>query len=210
MSKYIYIFVFLALFNVHALDNFSQNTLSNAKNKYGTKVLKRINAWDKVIHKSKKVSSLKKLKYINSFFNKIRYKTDIKHWRKNDYWATPMEFVGTLRGDCEDYAIAKYFALQKAGVSTKKLRIAYVKYRRNRRSGYDENHMVLLYVDRPNAVPIVLDNINKKLQLATKRYDLKLVYSFNALGLWKSKNRGRQIRVGSNKLHKWKKLINKI
>jgi len=205
-------FVHIILFSIiaNSFSDFSSNELSKIKSQYGPKAHKRVLLLKKVIDKSKKAKALHKLKYINSFFNKIRYKTDIKHWKKKDYWAIPFELIGTAAGDCEDYAIAKYFSLIKAGISSKKLRIAYVKLKR-KRTKFDEAHMVLLYFHKPNSVPIVLDNVNKKLKLASKRKDLKLIYSFNAAGLWKAKNKGTsQKRVGSNKLAKWKSLVDKL
>ena len=196
--------------NIFSLDNFSNYQVQKMQNKYGKKTYKRMQLWDKTLQRAKRAKQLNKLKLVNDFFNKIKYKTDIKHWHMRDYWASPYEFVGTLAGDCEDYAIAKYFALKKVGINTKKLRIAYVKLSR-KRSKYDESHMVLLYYHKPNSIPIVLDNVKKRLQIASKRKDLKLIYSFNALGLWKSKNKGKtQQRIGSNKLKKWKNLLNKI
>ena len=62
---------------------------------------------------------------------------------------------------------------------------------------------------KPGATPIVLDNINKKLQLATKRTDLKPVYSFNADGLWQAKNKG-SVKVGRNNLRSWKDLMSRF
>ena len=59
------------------------------------------------------------------------------------------------------------------------------------------------------AEPVVLDNIDKTLQLASKRTDLKPVYSFNATGLWQAKTKG-ETKVGSNNLKSWKDLINRF
>ena len=176
--------------------------------KYGAKAKKRVELWDNMLQKSKDEKILKKLKNVNDFFNKIRYKTDPKHWKRKDYWATPYEFLGTAAGDCEDYAIAKYFSLRKIGVPDNKLRIMYVKYKR-KRSKFEQAHMVLTYHHKPGATPIVLDNINKKLKLATKRKDLKPIYSFNAGGLWQAKNKG-SVRVGTNNLRSWKDLMSRI
>lgn len=36
----------------------------------------------------------KKLERVNNFFNRMRFIDDIKLWRKKDYWATPLEFLG--------------------------------------------------------------------------------------------------------------------
>jgi len=71
--------------------------------------------------------------------------------------------------------------------------------------------MVLTYYHKPGATPIVLDNINKKLKLASKRTDLRPIYSFNAGGLWQAKNKGKtSLRVGSNNLKNWKSLMSRI
>ena len=189
----------------------SKSDLKKVKSKYGQRAYKRTIGLKKAILKASKSKPLLKLKYINRYLNKIKYKTDIKHWRKNDYWAAPLEFTGTGAGDCEDYAISKYFSLIRAGIPEKKLRIAYVKLIR-KRTKYKETHMILLYYNKPNSTPIVLDNVDKRLKLASKRKDLKFIYSFNAGGLWQSKNKGSisQKKVGSNKLKQWKNLINKI
>ena len=188
----------------------SENKLNNIAKKYGNKAYKRVVLWDNLLNNSKNLSALKKLKNVNDFFNKIRYKRDKVHWKKKDYWASPFEFMGTGAGDCEDYAIAKYFSLIKLGIAENKLRITYVKLLR-RRTKYEEAHMVLTYFHKPNSTPIVLDNVNKKLKLASKRRDLKPVYSFNANGLWQAKNKGKtSLKVGKNNLKHWKSLMKRI
>jgi len=209
MSK-IFIIILFFIINLYALDSFDAKTISEVKSKYGQRAYMRLEAWDKMLNKSKEVKTLNKLKLINDFFNKIKYQTDMRHWHKSDYWATPVEFAGTAAGDCEDYAIAKYFALLKVGIPQEKLRIAYVKLLR-KRTRFEEAHMVLSYYHKANSTPIILDNVNKRLKLVSKRKDLKLIYSFNASGLYKSKNVGKkQTKVGANKLYKWKNLIDKL
>jgi predicted transglutaminase-like cysteine proteinase len=204
-SKVFLVVVFLST-TLFAQDNFSKETIQKLTQKYGKKTERKLTAWNRLLNDGKKAKILKKLKLTNDFFNHVRYATDIKHWHQGDYWATPFEFVGSGAGDCEDYAIIKYFTLIKMGIPKNKLRLAYVKLLR-KRTKFEEDHMVLLYIHKPNKTPIVLDNVNKKLQIATKRKDLKLVYTFNASGLWNAKNRGKQIRVSANKLKKWEKLI---
>lgn len=189
--------------------NFSQKKLDTFNKKYGQKATKRLLLWDKLLVTAKDKKTLQKLKAVNDFFNQIRYKLDPKHWGKKDYWASPFEFLGTGAGDCEDYAIAKYFSLRKLGIPEKKLRITYVKYKG--RGRYAQAHMVLTYYHKPNSTPIVLDNINKKLKLANKRKDLKPIYSFNASGLWQAQNKGQSSkRVGNNNLKSWKDLMSRI
>jgi len=188
----------------------SENKLQKIALEYGKKARKRFELWDKVMQSSKSKDILHKLKAVNDFWNKIRYKRDITVWRKNDYWATPFQFLSVGAGDCEDYAIAKYFSLRQLGVAENKLRITYVKLSRAGRK-YEEAHMVLTYYHKPGATPIVLDNVNKKLKLASSRNDLRPIYSFNAKGLWQAKNRGKTaIKVGSNNLRNWKSLMSRI
>ncbi|MBI4206399.1 MAG: transglutaminase-like cysteine peptidase [Betaproteobacteria bacterium] len=105
---------------------------------------------------------------------------DIIHWGKEDYWATPIEFLSTNAGDCEDFSIAKYFTLRALGVPDDRLRLTYVK----ELVQYNQAHMVVAYFPSPDAEPLVLDNINKTIQPASARSDLLPVYSFNGSNLW--------------------------
>ena len=188
--------------------NISESQLNSISSKYGSSGKNRVEAWDSMIESSKNESLLNKIKNVNDFFNQITYKTDAAHWKQKDYWATPFEFMGTGAGDCEDYAIAKYFSLVKLGIPDDKLRITYVIYKKTN-SRFEQAHMVLTYYHKTGAEPVILDNINRTLQLASKRNDLKPVYSFNASGLWQKKKKG-DTRVGDNNLKSWKNLIGRF
>ena len=206
---FILLLIIYPLFSINYQPQFiTLDNISKVKDKYGTRAESRVELWDKMLVENKNQPILKQLKAVNDFFNKVPYLTDPKHWKKRDYWATPFEFLGTGAGDCEDYAIAKYFSLIKLGVPDEKLRISYVIYKRLG-TKYEEAHMVLSYIHKPNATPIILDNINKKLALASKRKDLKPIYSFNANGLWKAQTKG-SVKVGSNNLKSWQNLISRI
>ena len=143
-----------------------------------------------------------KLEMVNDFMNRTPFVSDAQHWGKEDYWATPVEFLSTNGGDCEDFSIAKYFALRSLGVPDEKLRITYVK----EIVVYNEAHMVLAYFPAPDAEPLVLDNINKTIRPASTRTDLVPVYSFNGTGLWLAKDQtGRGQSVGgSDRIGHWK------
>lgn len=67
-----------------------------------------------------------KIEKVNDYFNKWQYRTDQDAYGQPDYWATPLEFV-KYSGDCEDYSIAKYFALREVGFSPDDLRIVIVR-----------------------------------------------------------------------------------
>lgn len=80
----------------------------------------------------------RKLAVVNRFFNQWPYLDDAQVWRQADYWATPAEFAAHS-GNCEDFAITKYYALRFLGVPAESMRIAGVW---NKRRG--EGHAVLL------------------------------------------------------------------
>ena len=67
-----------------------------------------------------------KIKQVNVFFNKIPYLSDRENWALGDYWASPREFLTKGTGDCEDYAVAKYFALKALRVAPKNMMIVNV------------------------------------------------------------------------------------
>ncbi len=45
----------------------------------------------------------------------IRPVSDMVQYGVEDYWASPLTSIGNRAGDCEDYAIAKYVALEEWG-----------------------------------------------------------------------------------------------
>lgn len=53
----------------------------------------------------------------------VRYTTDSRQYDVDDYWATPFETLGSGKGDCEDYAIAKHAVLRAANWPSDDLRI---------------------------------------------------------------------------------------
>lgn len=123
-----------------------------------------------------------KLKTINDFFNRhILYREDQETWGQLDYWASPLELLAKGQGDCEDYAIAKYFSLIASGVSGVKMRMVYV---RAQVGVSVQAHMVLAYYPAPNAEPLILDNLITDIRPASRRPDLVPVFSFSAEGLW--------------------------
>ena len=208
-KAHIALFLILSLYlNGQKSFYISNSDLAKIEQKYGTQARNKVEDWDAMIQGAKNESILNQLQMVNDFFNKIPYKTDMIHWGKKDYWATPIEFMGTNAGDCEDYAIAKYFSLIKLGIPDSKLRITYVSYSKAN-SNYDQAHMVLSYYHKAGGEPVILDNINKTLQPASKRNDLKPVYSFNASGLWQAQTKG-ETRAGDNNLKSWKDLMTRF
>jgi predicted transglutaminase-like cysteine proteinase len=78
--------------------------------------------WRQIITSAAKLKRADRVKAVNDFFNRWPYKQDSALYGVSEYWATPKEFM-TRSGDCEDYSIAKYFALRKLGFDKDELRV---------------------------------------------------------------------------------------
>ena len=132
----------------------------------------RLSNWQQLLKNSTHLDEPGKLEAVNRLVNlSVAYISDQQAWGQNDYWATPEETLTLGQGDCEDFAIAKYFGLLKLGVAVERLRLTYVKA-----LGRNSAHMVLAYYPSPNAQPLILDNLNSQVLPAAARSDLLPVY----------------------------------
>lgn len=147
-----------------------------------------------------------RLEAMNRFFNlRIAYAEDIDATGQVDQWASPIETLAGGSGDCEDYAIAKYFSLIASGVAPPKLRLVYV---RADMGGGSRAHMVLAYYPQPSAEPLILDNLDGRILPASARRDLNPVFSFNAEGLWEG-SQGRAAGDSVARLSRWREVLAK-
>lgn len=86
----------------------------------------RSTTWEGFKAKAEKLSPPEQLKMVNVFWNKWPYREDRDVYGKPDYWAAPVQFRKNS-GDCEDYAIVKYFTLRALGVPVDDMRIVVLK-----------------------------------------------------------------------------------
>jgi len=173
----------------------------------GPRVVEQAQALVQQIERSGMQDELQRLKDVNDFFNRrLAFRDDAVTWGMPDYWASPLESLDKRAGDCEDYAIAKYFSLAGAGVPTAKLRLVYV---RARMQGQSLAHMVLAYYAQPGAEPLILDNLRTEVLPASQRADLTPVFSFNTEGLWQGVG---QVTAGDPlaRLSLWRELVAKV
>jgi predicted transglutaminase-like cysteine proteinase len=68
----------------------------------------------------------------------VRYVSDLSQHGEPDRWSTPLATFASAKGDCEDYAIAKYVALSAAGFPRNDLQLVLVRDRMVR-----QDHAVL-------------------------------------------------------------------
>ncbi len=182
-----------------------ERILQRMEQRFGREARERLLAWQRLIQ-APDDDDRAKLERVNLFFNANTFVDDSTHWQQTDYWATPFEFIASKGGDCEDFAIAKFFTLLKLGIDENRLALTYVKAVR-----LNQAHMVLTYYPTPGAEPLVLDNLVDTIKPSSQRTDLLPVYSLNGSGLWLAKQRGKGKLIGdSDRLKRWRTLLDRI
>jgi len=173
------------------------------KQRFGKKGSQAYADWRALVDAKARSATGAKLAAVNDFFNQhIQADSDARIWNREDYWATPAELLGAGRGDSEDFVIAKYFTLLAMNVTAEQLRLVYAKPQGAMRESGDPVHMVLAYYPSANAEPSLLDNRVAEVMPASKRPDLRPVFSFNSLGVWGDPT-SAQISGDSNRLAVW-------
>jgi predicted transglutaminase-like cysteine proteinase len=195
----------LVAFSVQAVD---PDRILKSAQKYGPTSVANARALQQVMASVAGRDDAAKLKAVNDFYNqRLAYMEDIDNWGVQDYWASPLEALGKGAGDCEDYAIGKYFTLTTLGVPHARLRMVYVRASiAGAPNGYVA-HMVLAYYPTPDAEPLVLDNLLPDIHPAAQRPDLLPVFSFNAEGLWQGVGSIRASGDPLTRLSKWREAL---
>lgn len=202
------IFAVLAVFSCQiATGALNRSTLrAAAQARYGAQGVETIFEWVYLVDQARSQPVAEQLSRVNEFFNgRTIFQSDIEVWHQSDYWATPLELLTRGRGDCEDFAIAKYVSLMALGIPQSQLRLIYVKARIE---GTSQAHMVLGYYADSNGEPQILDNLTGAIERASNRTDLTPVFSFNGEGLWAG-----GVKASSDpteRLSRWRDLLSRL
>ena len=195
----------LVAFSVQAVD---PDRILKSAQKYGPTAVANAVALQKIMAAAAGRDDAARLKAVNDFYNqRLAYMEDIDNWGQLDYWASPLESLGKGAGDCEDYAIGKYFTLTSMGMPHAKLRMVYVRASIAGAPNGFVAHMVLAYYPTPEAEPLVLDNLQPVIRPAGERPDLAPVFSFNAEGLWQGVGSIRANGDPMTRLSKWRDAV---
>lgn len=196
-----------AVLGQRLLPDLSAEALQQAQQQYGRQGRFRLERWQRMLEQQQDSDVSEQLAVVNRFVNNtVKFASDISHWGQEDYWATPLESLGSGKGDCEDYAILKYVSLRALGVEESQLRLMYV-----RALSINEPHMVLVYYPTPDSYPLVLDNLVATILPANERTDLRPVYAFNAQGLWLARAQGLGQKVNNSAgVGNWTQLLARI
>lgn len=145
--------------------NCAQSGLAGCDSRFATKIRGMV---DQVAG----LSDREMLDRVNRTVNgAMTYKSDAAVWGVGDYWATPAEMARKGAGDCEDFAIAKYWALRSLGVPDDKLQL--VLLQDTRRQLF---HAVLIAHTTSGAY--VLDNVSNRLEADTAYAQYQPIMSF--------------------------------
>src|SRR5229473_7230836 len=106
----------------------------------------------------------------------IRYVSDYAQHGEADRWSAPLATFATAKGDCEDYAIAKYVALRDAGFPSDDLRIVMGRDRTIR-----QDHAVL--AARLDGRWLILDSQRSELIEDSRVRDLTPVFAIDHRGV---------------------------
>ncbi len=135
-----------------------------------------LDGWERFLDKVGGKSRQEQMKAVNRFINKVRYREDSANWDKKDYWAAPGEFFAT-GGDCEDYAVAKYYSLKHLGFPEERMKIVVLK---DRSRGI---HHAVLVVDWDGET-LMLDSVDNRIRPYKKAKHYQALYSINETAYW--------------------------
>ncbi len=145
----------------------------------------RLRSFNRMLEKARGLSVTEQIELVNFYINRTRYDNDHpqrlydsegnKIGVERNHWATLLEFL-TERGDCEDYASAKYFMLRELGLPAEQMRVVVTREFRPR--GY---HAVLaIRLDNSTVWLLESDNVIKKRNHSGYSY----VYAMNEQSVW--------------------------
>lgn len=197
------------LFSAPSAQAWDADRILSQATRLGGHTLQLTQALLEMIQQGTRLDDEQRLALVNQFFNRrILFREDIETWNQIDYWASPLETLWKGQGDCEDFAIGKFFSLIASGMPANRLRMVYVKAVLGGQGGVQQAHMVLAYYATPTADPLILDNLVGDIRPASRRPDLTPVFSFNADGLWQG-TQGPGVGDPSARLSRWRDLLAK-
>ena len=134
--------------------------------------------WQNIFLNLRGKNFMQQLKAANIWGNAHPYIPDRVNWGVSDYWETTYEFM-EISGDCEDYAIAKYYFLRALNIPAERLRIIIVQ---------DLNlggivHAILGVYNEDGEL-MILDNQTNEVLPALSIYHYRPVYGLNEKNWW--------------------------
>lgn len=120
---------------------------------------------------------------LNKNVNKLISYTSDGPLPEDDSWQSPLQTLEKKQGDCEDYAVLKYFLLKQSLSSTVDIRIGFA-----RTKPENVSHAILLVRPDAESEYLVLDNLVDKALPLNDRKDLWLFMSVNEQHQYRADN----------------------
>jgi predicted transglutaminase-like cysteine proteinase len=131
--------------------------------------------WTETVAELKTLPRAEQVRLVNDLVNRMGYWSDWDVYREADHWATPEEMFDKQGGDCEDFALFKYFLLRAAGVPAEELRVTLVALD-------DQAHMLSLAM--VDGAPVVLDCVVLRATPPDQLRQYQAVFSLSEAGGW--------------------------
>lgn len=132
--------------------------------------------WLDFLEKIKTLPRRQQIEAVNRYANEKKYVVDMANYATEDYWAIAKEFL-YHGGDCEDFAITKFFSLRWLGYRDDDIRLLILQ---------DTNlriqHAVLMVLDRGEL--LVLDNQSQEVVPQNTIRHYVPLYSLNEKQWW--------------------------
>lgn len=162
-----------------------------------------IDEWHKHLDTLKSLPKKDQIDAVNLYYNDlIKYNRDNKTYQTKEYYAAPQETLYNKAGDCEDYAILKYYSLKYLGFEDKDLSIAVVDLMTNstdlETAEKQSVHAVLL-VDTLDGIYMLNNNGKKLPELISDNGKYQIMYSFNETSFSKYSLYKREDRIADRK-----------
>lgn len=132
--------------------------------------------WAALIKSLEGQNHLRQIITVNKWFNRLPYKYDDVAYNTSDYWAATQELF-KYRGDCEDYALSKYYTLRQLGFTPEQLKVAIV----YDRESYSNHAVLMVYVDGTRYMMDINGDSTDPTAVGTRYRPL---YSFNEKTAW--------------------------
>lgn len=127
----------------------------------------------------------RQLKLVNRYINRRRYKRDRRETSLSaapggeaelkNHWTTLLGFL-QRGGDCEDYAVAKYFLLREFGIPAGDMRVL-VTWEKSAR-----DYHAVLAIRREDGSSWLLESDNTIVKGSHRKY--RFIYALNEEGIW--------------------------
>ena len=142
-----------------------------------------------VLLRAQELSPKKQLQLVNRYVNNRRYRRDRRETsvsvvpegekKLRNHWTTLLDFL-RRGGDCEDFAVAKYFLLRELGVPADDMRVLVTWERRER------DYHAVLAVRQDDGSAWLLETDNTIVRGSQRQY--RFIYALNEEGVWDHEN----------------------